>query len=131
MDPFFSLYSHGMIRLGAAPIRISLADPAANAAEVVATLDKAHAAGVGLAVFPELCLSGYAIDDLLQQTTVLDGVLDAIEQVREASAKHGVVAVVGAPLRWRQRLYNCAVSALGPSTHSRVASPPSSRIMLG
>jgi NAD+ synthase (glutamine-hydrolysing) len=113
MDPFFSLYSHGMVRVGAAPIRISLADPAANAAEVIATLAKAQAAGVGLAVFPELCLSGYAIDDLLQQKTVLDGVLDAIEQVRAASAEHGVVAVVGAPLRWRQKLYNCAVVISG------------------
>ena len=113
MEPFFSLYSHGMVRVGAAPIRISLADPAANAAEVIATLAKAQAEGVGLAVFPELCLSGYAIDDLLQQKTVLDGVLDAIEQVRAASAEQGVVAVVGAPLRWRQRLYNCAVVIAG------------------
>jgi NAD+ synthase (glutamine-hydrolysing) len=98
-----------MVRVGAAPIRIALADPAANAREVIATLAQAHASGVGVAVFPELCLSGYAIDDLLQQTTVLEGVLDAIEQVRAASAEHGAVAVVGAPLRWRQRLYNCAV----------------------
>ena len=113
MEPFFSLYSHGMVRVGAAPIRIGLADPAANAAEVIATLAKAQAEGVGLAVFPELCLSGYAIDDLLQQKTVLDGVLDAIEQVRAASAEQGVVAVVGAPLRWRQRLYNCAVVIAG------------------
>jgi NAD+ synthase (glutamine-hydrolysing) len=113
MDPFFSLYSHGMLRVGAAPIRISLADPAANACEVIATLAKAQAAGVGLAVFPELCLSGYAIDDLLQQKTVLDGVLDAIEQVRATSAEQGVVAVVGAPLRWRQTLYNCAVVIAG------------------
>jgi NAD+ synthase (glutamine-hydrolysing) len=109
MDPFFSLYSHGMVRVGAAPIRIALADPAANAREVIATLAQAHASGVGVAVFPELCLSGYAIDDLLQQTTVLEGVLDAIEQIRAASAEHGAVAVVGAPLRWGQRLYNCAV----------------------
>jgi NAD+ synthase (glutamine-hydrolysing) len=109
MDPFFSLYSHGMLRAGAAPIRIALADPEANAAQVVETLKRADAAGAGLAVFPELCLSGYAIDDLLQQAVVLDGVLAAIESVRAASADLGVVAVVGAPLREGGKLYNCAV----------------------
>jgi NAD+ synthase (glutamine-hydrolysing) len=113
MDPFFSLYSHGMIRVGAAPIRIGLADPAANARQVIETLARAHEAGAGLAVFPELCLSGYAIDDLLQQKTVLEGVLDALEQVRLASADMGAVAVVGAPLRHGQKLYNCAVVIYG------------------
>jgi NAD+ synthase (glutamine-hydrolysing) len=109
MDDFFSLYSHGFVRIGASPIRIALADPAANARQVIDTLAKAKAAGAGLTVFPELCLSGYAIDDLLQQKTVLEGVLDAIEQVRTASKGKGVVAVVGAPLRHGQSLYNCAV----------------------
>jgi NAD+ synthase (glutamine-hydrolysing) len=113
MDDFHSIYSHGFLRAGASPIRISLANPAANAAEVIETLKTAHAAGAGLTVFPELCLSGYAIDDLLQQKTVLEGVLDAIEQVRKASAKSRVVAVVGAPLTHGQKLYNCAVVIYG------------------
>ena len=84
MDRFFSLYSHGMLRVGASPIRIALADPAANAAQVIETLAKADAAGVGVTVFPELCLSGYAIDDLLQQKVLLEGVLTAVEAVRAA-----------------------------------------------
>jgi NAD+ synthase (glutamine-hydrolysing) len=109
MDDFYSIYSHGFVRASASPIRISLADPAANAQSVIETLAKAHAAGAGLTVFPELCLSGYAIDDLLQQKTVLEGVLDAIEAVRAASAGSGVVAVVGAPLMSGHKLYNCAV----------------------
>ena len=113
MDSFYSLYSHGLLRIGAAPIRIGLADPAANARQVIDTLAKADEAGVGLAVFPELCLSGYTIDDLLQQQTVLEGVLDAIEQVRAASAGNGVAAVMGAPLREGGKLYNCAVVIYG------------------
>ncbi len=109
MSDFFSIYSHGFVRAAASPIRIALADPAANAASVIDTLAQAHTAGAGLTVFPELCLSGYAIDDLLQQKTVLQGVLDAIETVREASKVSGTVAVVGAPLMDGTRLYNCAV----------------------
>jgi NAD+ synthase (glutamine-hydrolysing) len=109
MDDFFSIYSHDFLRAGASPIRIRPADPAANARQVIDTLAAAHAAGAGLAVFPELCLSGYAIDDLLQQKTVLGAVLDAIEAVRQASRDLGVVAVVGAPLASGHKLYNCAV----------------------
>ena len=109
MDPFFSLYSHGFLRVSATPIRVSLADPATNAAHVLESLQAASAAGVGLAIFPELCLTGYSIDDLFHQKTVLEGVLAAVEAVRAGSEGLGVVAVVGAPLRWSQRVYNCAV----------------------
>jgi NAD+ synthase (glutamine-hydrolysing) len=113
MDDFHSIYSHGFLRAAASPIRIRLADPASNADEVVRALAEAAQAGAGLIAFPELCLSGYAIDDLLQQSTVLDGVLEAIERVRSASAQSPVAAVVGAPLRCGQALYNCAVVVYG------------------
>src|SRR3569623_418991 len=113
MDDFHSIYSHGFLRAAASPIRIRLADPAANADEVVRAMAEAAEVGAGLIAFPELCLSGYAIDDLLQQSVVLDGVLEAIERVRAASEQHGLVAVVGAPLRWSQSLYNCAVVICG------------------
>ncbi len=54
MDDFFSIYSQGFIRVGASPIRIALADPKTNADQVIDTLAKAHAAGAGVTVFPEL-----------------------------------------------------------------------------
>jgi NAD+ synthase (glutamine-hydrolysing) len=113
MDDFYSIYSHGFLRASASPIRIRLADPAANADSVVLAMAEAAGAGAGLIAFPELCLSGYAIDDLLQQSVVLDAVLEGIERIRAASAQHGLVAVVGAPLRWGQALYNCAVVVHG------------------
>src|ERR1700750_339163 len=109
MDDFYSIYNHGFLRAAASPIRIRLADPAANADEVVRAMAQAAEAGAGLIAFPELCLSGYAIDDLMQQEVVLDGVLEAVERVRSASAQSALVAVVGAPLRCGQALYNCAV----------------------
>jgi NAD+ synthase (glutamine-hydrolysing) len=113
MDDFYSIYSHGFLRASASPIRIRLADPAANADSVCLALAEAAEAGAGLVAFPELCLSGYAIDDLLQQGVVLDGVLEAIERVRASSEQYAAVVVVGAPLRWSQALYNCAVVICG------------------
>ena len=44
-----------------------------------------HDERVALAVFPELSLCGYSIDDLLLQDTLLDGVLAAIDTIVEGS----------------------------------------------
>jgi NAD+ synthase (glutamine-hydrolysing) len=109
MDSFFSLYSHGFLRAGASTIRVALADARTNAQRVLEVVDQAKAAGAGLIVFPELCLSGYSIDDLFHQQTVLEAVLDGVEAVRQGTKGSGVVTVIGAPLEWKQRLYNCAV----------------------
>ena len=65
--------------------------------------------GVAVAVFPELCLSGYSIEDLLLQDVVLDEVEVAVGEVVAASVGLLPVLVVGAPLRYRHRIYNCAV----------------------
>src|SRR6185437_8862615 len=73
-------------------------------------LAKGDRAGLALMVFPELGLSAYAIDDLLFQDAVLDAVVAQIARLLAASKKLNPVFVVGAPLRCRGRLYNCAVA---------------------
>ena len=70
---------------------------------------EAHEDGVAVAVFPELCLTGYAIDDLLLQDTLLDATHAAIAEVVAASADLRPVLVVGAPLVHGTRVLNCAV----------------------
>ena len=70
---FYSAYAHGFARVAACTIPVALADPAANARRVLAQARACHDEGVAVAVFPELCLSGYSIDDLLLQDTLLDG----------------------------------------------------------
>src|SRR4051794_30250643 len=71
---FRSLYRHGFVRVAACTTRTALADPAANAATILEMARSCAEQGVALAVFPELCISGYAISDLLQQTALLDAV---------------------------------------------------------
>ena len=108
-DRFHSAYRHGFVRVAACTLHTTIADPAANAAAVLATARECHDDGVALAVFPELTLSGYSIDDILQQETLLEAVQDALETIVAASAELLPVLVVGAPLRHRNRLYNTAV----------------------
>ncbi len=106
---FNSVYDQGFVRVAACTVPIALADPAANGATVLAQVRECADEGVALAVFPELCLTGYSVDDLLLQDTLLEAVLQAIGALVEASVELSPVFVVGAPLRKGNRVYNCAV----------------------
>ena len=107
--PFESVYRHGFARVAACTIPVAIADPARNAAAVVAAAREAHDEGAAVAVFPELCLTGYAIDDLVMQDVVLDATRTAIADIAAASLALRPLLVVGAPLLLGSRLYNCAV----------------------
>ncbi len=106
---FHSPYRHGFARVAACAMPTALADPAANAATVLTLARECHAEGVAVAVFPELTLSGYSLEDLLLQDALLDAVERALATLVTASADLLPVLVVGAPLRHRNRIYNAAV----------------------
>jgi NAD+ synthase (glutamine-hydrolysing) len=106
---FNSAYNHGFARVAACTTRVTLADPIANAAALLEEARLAHENSVSVAVFPELSLTGYAIDDLFLQDALLERVQEAIAQVVAGSAGLLPVLVVGAPLWAGNRIYNCAV----------------------
>jgi len=106
---FYSPYAHGFARVAACSVPVAVADPARNAATVIEQARACHGEGVAVAVFPELCLSGYAIDDLLLQQALLDAVDAGLREIVAASAELRPVLVVGAPLVHGNRLVNAAV----------------------
>ena len=110
---FLSAYDQGFARVAAATLPVIPANPAANAAAIIEQARTLADDGVCLAAFPELCLTGYAIDDLLLSDVLLSDVLTAIETLRAASTDLLTALVVGAPLRLGERLYNCALVIQG------------------
>ena len=108
-DNFRSIYSHGFVRVAVCVPHVRVADPAFNADHTSDLATRASEAGAAVALFPELGISSYAIDDLLQQEALLDGVLDGIGQIAEHSRQLTPVLLIGAPLRFENRLFNCAV----------------------
>jgi NAD+ synthase (glutamine-hydrolysing) len=110
---FTSAYAQGFARVAACTMPVALADPATNAGTVLDVARECHQDGVAVAVFPELCLSGYSIEDLLLQDTLLVAVQRAVATIVEASADLLPVLVVGAPLEHGTRLLNCAVVIKG------------------
>ncbi|MBI1867167.1 MAG: NAD(+) synthase [Methylocystis sp.] len=107
--PFFSLHTHGFLRVAVASPKSRVADPAFNAQRTIEMAQAADKRGAALVLFPELGISSYAIDDLLHQSALLQAVEAALGDVIEASRALFPLIVVGAPLRHRGRLYNCAL----------------------
>src|SRR5437763_2165062 len=110
MSEFFSPYRHEFVRVGVCVPQVAVAEPARNGDQVLELVVQGAKAGIALLVFPELCLSAYSIDDLLFQDAVLDAVAGQVDRLVAASRKLNPVLVVGAPLRWRGRLYNCGLA---------------------
>ncbi len=107
--PSTSIYDHGFVRVAAVTLPVALADPVSNARRHLEVLRDLQSQHVGLAVFPELSLTGYSLDDLVLAEPLLDAVEAALGTLVEASGELFPLIVVGAPVRWRHRVYNAAV----------------------
>lgn len=106
---FYSAYRHGFVRVAACTHHTTLADPPANAESVLRLARACHDDDVALAVYPELTLSGYSIEDILLQDALLESVENALRDVVAGSSELLPVLVVGVPLRHGHRIYNTAV----------------------
>lgn len=107
--PFNSIYAHGQIRVAAAVPHVRVADPSYNVDRVISLADEADRQSAALVLFPELVLSTYAIDDLVQQDALQAAILEALSVVVARSNDLRSILMVGAPLRFNDRLFNCAL----------------------
>jgi NAD+ synthase (glutamine-hydrolysing) len=108
-NPFHSIYSHGFVRVAVCIPHVTVTNPSKNADRTIELARQASAESAAVALFPELGLSSYTGDDLFHQDALLDGVEAALARVREASTDLTPVLLVGAPLRFEGKLFNCGV----------------------
>jgi len=102
----------GFVRAAAVSPVLALGDPLANADRIVDQLHRLSEQGASVALFPELCLTGYTCEDLFFSSGLHRAVRQALKKIAEATDR--IVAVVGAP--WRApdgRLFNAAVVLAG------------------
>lgn len=111
MSSFFfrSLYQQGFARVATCTVPVTLADPLQNVAKVLEVVSKCEEEGVILCIFQELVLTGYSLEDLFHQESLLNAVKLALKNLAAATEKYRSLVVVGAPLVYRDTLYNCAV----------------------
>src|SRR5438045_5245403 len=108
-ERFHSVYSHGFIRVAVCIPSLRVADPVFNTQRTLDLARQASKESVAVALFPELGLSAYSNDDLFHQDALLDATEAALRRVIEESRQLNPVLVVGAPLRFEGKLFNCGV----------------------
>lgn len=104
------LKEYGYIRVAALVNEIHLCDPAWNVKEIIKNLDLAEKKGVDIITTPELSLTGYTAQDMFLNDDLYTGVLNALKELKEYSKTTPLVFIVGAPIRIKNSLYNCALS---------------------
>ncbi len=97
----------GFIRVAAVAPEVAIADPEQNAKAIVGHIAELEEAAVQLAVFPELCVTGYTCEDLFFSQDLHRKSRAQLELI--AASCHTLTAVVGVPwLLDDGRLLNCA-----------------------
>ncbi|MBR5141849.1 MAG: NAD(+) synthase [Bacteroidales bacterium] len=101
--------NYGFIRTAAAVPAVRVADVAYNTAEICRLSQEAFDKGASLTVFPELSLTGHSCGDLFRQSKLIKAVETAVKSIAEFTRGKAGAIVVGAPVPYRNRLYNTAV----------------------
>ncbi len=95
----------GLYRVSALSPKLFLANIEANV-ERLRSLIHLHKKSAFI-LFPELSLTGYTLQDLFYQENVAQRVVQGVQKL--ASSVMENIVIVGAPLWYEDRLYNCAV----------------------
>ena len=103
----------GFVRVAVGTPEIRVADCDGNAKSIIALMRRADARQAKLLTLPELCITGYTAADLFLTRPLLNGALEALARIRDASVALDVPVCVGLPLALEGRLYNCAAFVKG------------------
>ncbi|GAB5536395.1 MAG: NAD+ synthase [Rubricoccaceae bacterium] len=86
------------MRIALCQINTVVGDLAGNVRRILRDAERAAAEGADLVVFPELCVTGYPPQDLLDRPAFLDAVDDAVRQLA-SDLPDGLAVLIGAPVR--------------------------------
>ena len=100
----------GFIRVGCANFEVQLGQVQKNAENIINDVKKADQQKIKVLVFPELCLTGYTIEDLFYQKRILNEVNQQLQNILEQTKDIDLFFVIGCPLVYKNQLYNCAIA---------------------
>ncbi len=87
--------------------KVTLASPMANAKALLECFREASAQGAGIAVAPELSLTGATCGDLFGRASLEAQTADALAYLCAELPKDSIY-IVGLPIRWNGDLFSCA-----------------------
>ena len=96
------------MRVAAAVPRVHIADAHRNAEGALKIMQEAFQEGVEIVVMPELSLVGYTCGDMVLQKKLLKDSESALAWLMQETADIPTIGIVGLPVVYADRLYNCA-----------------------
>jgi NAD+ synthase (glutamine-hydrolysing) len=96
----------GFIRVAAVAPQLKVADVDYNTEQITSLLPMFVKQGIQIAVFPELCTTGYTCGDLFYQPQLILKSYEALIKIKDAAKD--IIVIVGTPLIDEDKLYNCA-----------------------
>ena len=101
--------NYGFIKTAASSLKLKVADVTFNTSIIKKAIDSALEKKVKLLVTPELSVTGYTCADLFFARTLLIESERAVAELADYIKGKDVVLLVGAPVPFFNKLYNCAV----------------------
>ena len=98
----------GFIKIAAGVPEIALGDCELNADRIISMAREMSLKGVRLAVFTELGVTGYTLEDLFLQLSLLSAAEDALARIIKETKGLDRLFAVGVPVPVGCSLYNCA-----------------------
>ncbi len=103
----------GFVRTAAISPKVYLGDPEKNAEEIIKMIKRADDDGVGIACFPELCLTGASVKDALFSEDLYRRQMLALERIREYSSTTDMILIIGFMDRTPYGMHDAAVVIQG------------------
>ena len=100
---------YGFTRIATATPAITAGNCKSNAMEIISIARELADKNVELILFPELCLTSGNCGDLYLQPLFIKECRQAIKDVAESTKKHKSIVVFGAPVEFRNSIYNCSI----------------------
>ncbi len=114
----------GFLRVAAVTPEIQVANPVFNREKICEKMEEGARLGVGIMVFPELCLTGYTCGDLFLQQPLIQSAREQLRCIEECTRHKEMLVFVGMPWEYGGKLYNVAAAihkghliGIVPKTH--------------
>ncbi|MGC9150243.1 MAG: NAD(+) synthase [Microbacter sp.] len=99
----------GFIKIATGIPIVEVANCHANALQIETLIRQAYLEDVHIIAFPELSITAYTCGDLFHQQTLIEEAEQALVYILKKTSDLSIMAIVGMPVRHRDRLFNCAV----------------------
>lgn len=102
--------NHGFIKSAAITPKLRVADVDYNCSVICSCMEEAAKKHVKVAVFPELCITGYTCQDLFLQEELLEAAKEGLLCIADRSKELDLIVFVGLPFAIDGKLYNMAAA---------------------